>query len=106
MDANTEKVGMENNPNKIDDKENSEVTGKNVSPLNTDVTESESTMEVSTNSMDTEKSSYKESDAVTSESHDSNISLQYLTDEGKNNKSYELEHTIIRLKINPYFVAL
>ena len=83
MDGNTEKIVMKNNAKKIDDKQNWEVTGKNVSPLNADVTESESTMEVSTYSMDTEKLSYKESDAVTSESHDSNISLQYLMDEGK-----------------------
>ena len=35
--------------------------------------------------MSTDKSSYKESDGVTSESHETNISLQYLTDEGKAN---------------------
>ena len=81
-----DKDGLENNGNRNHDKENSEVTGENVLPMNADVTETESTMEVSTHSMGTDKSSYKESDAGTSESHKSNIdlSLQYLTDEGKN----------------------
>ena len=81
-----DKDGLENNGNRNHDKENSEVTGENVLPMNADVTETESTMEVSTHSMGTDKSSYKESDAGTSESHESNIdlSLQYLTDEGKN----------------------
>ena len=72
--ASAENIVMENNSNKIDEKQNSEVTGENISPLKPDVTQSESTMEFSTHSMDTEKSSYKESDAVTSESRDSNIS--------------------------------
>ena len=91
---------MENNSNKIDDKQNSEVTGENISPLNADVTESESTMEVSTHSMDTEKSSYKESDAVTSESHDSNISLQYLTDKVRN------KEVLFDLQINDIMICL
>ena len=106
MDGKTDKVGTENNENKIHDKENSEVTGENVSAMNADVTETGSMMDVSTPSMDTEKLSYKESDGVTSESWDTNISLQYLTDEGKNNRCYEVEHKIIRLKKDPYFVSL
>ena len=81
--ASAENIVLENNSNKIDEKQNSEVTGENISPLKPDVTQSKSTMEFSTHSMDTEKSSYKESDAVTFESRDSNISLQYLMDEGK-----------------------
>ena len=82
--ASAENIVLENNSNTFDEKQKSEVTGENISRLKPDVTQSESTMEFSTHSMDTEKSSYKESDAVTSESRDSNISLQYLTDEGKN----------------------
>ena len=84
VDGINDKDVMENTENTINDKENLEVTGKNVLPMNADVTETESTMEVSTHSMGTDKSSYKESDAGTSESRESNISLQYLADEGKN----------------------
>ena len=66
----------------------SQVTGEMMLPINPDVTENQSTMEVSTHSMGTDKSSYKESDCGTSESRETNISLQYLTDEGINNLIY------------------
>ena len=65
--------------------ENIEWTGENISLINPNVTQTQSTMEMSANSMSTDKSSYKESDCVTSESCETNISLQYLTDEGKAN---------------------
>ena len=65
--------------------ENLEWTGEDMSPINPDVTQTQSTREVSANSMSTDKSSYKESDGATSESCETNISLQYLTDEGKAN---------------------
>ena len=81
----SDKGDDESNEKGSAEKENSEVTGENNLPMKPDVTESQSTMEVSTQSMSTDKSSYKESDGATSESHETNISLQYLTDEGKNN---------------------
>ena len=65
--------------------ENLEWTGEDISLINPDVTQTQSTREVSANSMSTDKSSYKESDGATSESCETNISLQYLTDEGKAN---------------------
>ena len=64
------------------------MTGENNLPMKPDVTDSLSTIEVSTQSTSTDKSSYKESDGATLESHETNISLQYLTDEGKNNIPY------------------
>ena len=85
VNAMSEKGDDESNEKGSTEKENSEVTGENNLPMKPDVTESQSTMEVSTQSMSTDKSSYKESDGATSESHETNISLQYLTDEGKNN---------------------
>ena len=85
VNAMSEKGDDESNEKGSTEKENSEVTGENNLPMKPDVTESQSTMEVSTQSTSTDKSSYKESDGATSESRETNISLQYLTDEGKNN---------------------
>ena len=85
VNAMSDKGDDESNEKGRAEKENSEVTGKNNLPIKPDVTESQSTMEVSTQCMSTDKSSYKESDGAASESHETNISLQYLTDEGKNN---------------------
>ena len=88
VNAMSEKGDDESNEKGSAEKENSEVTGENNLPMKPDVTESQSTMEVSTQSMSTDKLSYKESDGATSESRETNISLQYLTDEGKNNIPY------------------
>ena len=59
-------------------------------PINPHVTDNQSTMEMSTHSMGTDKSSYKESDGATSESRETNMSLQHLTAEGTNNKFYTI----------------
>ena len=88
VNAMSEKGDDESNERGSAEKENSEVTGENNLLMKPDVTESQSTMEVSTNSMSTDKSSYKESDGATSESRETNIFLQYLTDEGRNNIQY------------------
>ena len=81
----SDKGDDESNEKGSAEKENSKVIGENNLPMQPDVTESLSTMEVSTQCKSTDKSSYKESDGATSESRETNISLQYLTDEGKNN---------------------
>ena len=80
----SDKGDNETNEKGSTEKENSEVIAENNLPMQPDVTESLSTMEVSTQCTSTDKSSYKESDGATSESRETNISLQYLTDEGKN----------------------
>ena len=73
----------ESNGNGSTEQEYCEVTVEKKLPINPDVTDNQSTMEMSTHSMGTDKSSYKESDGATSESRETNMSLQYLTDEGK-----------------------
>ena len=80
----SDKGDDESNEKGSAEKENSEVIGENNLPMQPDVTESLSAMEVSTQCTSTDKSSYKESDGATSESCETNMSLQYLTDEGKN----------------------
>ena len=72
-------------------------------PINPDVTDNQSTMEMSTHSVGTDKSSYKESDGATSESHETNMSLQYLTDEGTNNKFYTIYNSSISMTQSQYF---
>ena len=57
-----EKENCESDQNRNDSKEMSQVTGEMMLPINPDVTENQSTMEVSTHSMGTDKSSYKECD--------------------------------------------
>ena len=101
-----EKGDFQSNQNTNAEKEKSEVTGENDLPINPDVTETQLTMEVSTHSMGTDKSSYKETDGGTSESCETNISLQYLTDEGTNNTIYEIYNSIITVTKSPYFVAV
>ena len=86
----TEKGDDESNENRITEKEECKVTVENNLPMKPDVTESQLTMEASTHSTSTDKSSYKESDGVTSESRETNMSLQYLTDEGRNNILYTI----------------
>ena len=85
-----EKGDGESNGNGSAEKEDGEVTVEKNLPMNPDVTDNQLTMEMSTHSMGTDKSSYKESDGATSESRETNMSLQYLTDEGKNNKFYTI----------------
>ena len=85
-----EKGDGESNGNGCVEKEYCEVTVEKNLMMNPDVTDNQSTMEMSTHSMGTDKSSYKESDGSTSESHKTNMFLQYLTDEGKNNKFYTI----------------
>ena len=102
----TEKGDGESNENGSVEKENSEVIGENNLLMNPDVTESQNTMEVSTHSMGTDKSSYKESDDATSESCETNMSLQYLTDEGINNIIYTIYNLIIRVTQSPYFLDI
>ena len=70
------------------------------------MTENQSTMEVSTHSMGTDKSSYKESDGATLESHETSMSLQYLTDEGTNNIIYTIYNSILRVTQSPYFLDI
>ena len=100
----TEKGDGESHENRSAAKENSEVTGENNLPINPDVTESQSTMEVSTHSMSTDKYSYKESDGATSESRETNMSLQYLTDEGAINIIFTIYNSIITVIQSPYFL--
>ena len=102
----TEKGDGESHENKSGSKENSEVTGENNLPINPDVTESQSTMEVSTHSMGTDKSSYKENDGTTSESSETNMSLQYLIDEGTNNIIYTIYNLIMRVTQSLYFLDM
>ena len=101
-----EKENCESDQNRNDSKEMSQVTGEMMLPINPDVTENQSTMEVSTHSMGTDKSSYKESDCGTSESRETNISLQYLTDEGINNLIYTKYISMIRVTESPYFLDI
>ena len=100
----TEKGDGESHENRSAAKENSEVTGENNLPINPDVTESQSTMEVSTHSMSTDKYSYKESDGAISESRETNMSLQYLTDEGAINIIFTIYNSIITVTQSPYFL--
>ena len=81
-----------------------EVTVEKNLPMNPHVTDSQSTMEMSTHSMGTDKSSYKESDGATSESHETNMSLQYLTDEGTNNKFYTIYNSLRSVTQSQYFL--
>ena len=106
VNAMSEKGDGESNENGSAEKENSEVTGENNLLMKPDVTESQLTMEVSTYSMSTDKSSYKESDGATSESCETNMSVQYLTDEGRNNILYTIYISLIRVTQNPYFLDL
>ena len=46
----------------------------------------------------------QESDGATFESHETNMSLQYLTDEGKNNIIYTIYNSILRVTQSPYFL--
>ena len=101
-----EKENCESDQNRNDSKEMSQVTGEMMLPINPDVAENQSTMEVSTHSMGTDKSSYKESDCGTLESRETNISLQYLTDEGINNLIYTKYISMIRVTESPYFLDI
>ena len=92
------------NGNGSAEKEYREVTVEKNLPINPDVTENQSTMEMSTHSTGTDKSSYKESDGATSESRETNMSLQYLTDEGKNNKCYTINNSLISVTQSQYFL--
>ena len=100
----SDKCDDDSSENKIVSKENIEVTGRHISPINPDVTESQLTMEVSAHSMNTEKSSYKESDGATLESCETNMSLQYLTDEGTNNIIYTIYNIRNKCAQSPYFL--
>ena len=73
-------------------------------PINPHVTDNQSTMEMSTHSMGTDKSSYKESDGATLESRETNMSLQYLTDEGTNNKFYTIYNLLRSVTQSQYFL--
>ena len=73
-------------------------------PINPDVTDNQLTMEMSTHSVGTDKSSYKESDGATLESRETNMSLQDLTDEGTNNKFYTIYNSSISVTQSQYFL--
>ena len=83
-----------------------EVTVEKKLPMNPHVTDNQSTMEMSTHSMGTDKSSYKESDGATSESRETNMSLQYLTDEGTNNKFYTIYNSLRSVTQSQYFLDI
>ena len=99
-----EKGDGESNGNGSAEKENREVTVEKNLPMNPDVTDNQSTMEMSTYSTGTDKSSCKESDGATSESCETNMSLQYLTDEGTNNKFYTIYNSLISMIQSQYFL--
>ena len=90
VNGTNEKIHVESDQSRRDAKEDNRVPVATISPINPDVTETQSTMEVSAHYMGTDNSSYKESDGVTSESRETNLSLQYLTDEGKYNILYTI----------------
>ena len=99
-----EKGYGDSNGNGSAKKEYREVTVEKNLPMNRDVTENQLTMEMSTHSTGTDKSSYKESDGAISESRETNMSLQYLTDEGKNNKFYTIYNSLISVTQSQYFL--
>ena len=99
-----EKGDGESNGNGSTKKEYHEVTVEKNLPINPDVRDNQSTMEMSTHSTGTDKSSYKESDGATSESHETNMSLQYLTDEHKNNIYDTIYKSLINVTQSQYFL--
>ena len=94
----------ESNGNGSAEQEYYEVTVEKNLLINPDVTDNQLTMEMSTHSMGTDKSSYKESDGATSESRETNMSLQYLTDEGTNNKFYTIYNSLRSMTQSQYFL--